>query len=361
MELIFNVIAIKNNIGYASDFERNGLFEVDIATGECKFVKMFPNEEIMITRLHDYAEWIENRIYFIPAAGKHISVFNTETEEIGTIEIPQFSKKENNNYNPKLKFIKAIEYNKYLWLIPATYPGILRLNIDTKEVKLINSWIPENGYMFRRGVRARKNKIYAASGINNNVLIFDMDLESGDVIKVGKTNNGIMDMCECGEDFIMAPRKNGGVIRWNPESKIVDEYDKYPKEFEAGEIVFQYIYEFDSQIILVPAHASHGIRFKKENLFIDNDITWKNSRDNKISLIYEHENRVYFREYLGNSSIRFFYIEKNNNNLALCQFNVINFDERLKAIKKSAAENHEVIVIKETSAFGLKEWIKSIV
>lgn len=360
MELIFNVIAVKDNIGYASDFEKNGLFEVDIKSGECRFIMTFPNEEVMVTRLHEHAVWIGNKVYFIPAAGKHISVFDTETKEVVTIEIPQFTKKQNNNYNSKLKFAKAIEYNKHLWLIPATYPGIIRLDMNTNEIKLLSNWVSGNGYMFRRGVCVRNNKIFAASGNNNNVLVFDMDIENGDIVEVGKTNNGIMDMCAFGESFVMAPRKNGGVIIWNPETGIVEEYNNYPKGFEPGEIVFQHVYVFDSQIILVPAHANYGIRLINNSLIIDDDIVWKNSHDNKISLVYEGEDGDCFREYFGNSTIRFFFIEKkNNNNLVMRNFNIINPDERLKAITKSATENHEII--KETSSSRLGEWIKCIV
>lgn len=359
MELIFSVIAIKDNIGYASDFDRNGLFEVDIESGKCRFIMTFPNEDVMVSRLHEHAVWIGNKVYFIPASGKHISVFNTETKEVETIEIPQFSKKQNNNYNPKLKFIKAIEHNGCLWLIPSTYPGIIRLNINTNEIRVISNWIPENGYMFRRAVCVKNNKIYAASGNNNNVLIFDMNIENGNILKVGKTNSGVMDMCEVGEFFVMAPRKDGGVIRWNPESGIVKEYNNYPKEFESGDIVFQYIYESNSQIVLVPAHANYGIRLVDNCLNIDDEVIWKNSPNNKISLVYECEDRACFREYSSNSTIRFFCVEKNSNNLMRCNFNIINPDERLKAITKSSAENHEVI--KETTSFGLEEWIQSII
>ena len=88
--------------------------------------------------------------------------------------------------------------------------------------------------MFRRGVCVRNNILYAASGNNNNVLIFDMDLEKGEVAHIGKDNNGIMDMCECGKDFIMASRKSGAVVKWNPVSKTTEEYTEYPKDFESG-------------------------------------------------------------------------------------------------------------------------------
>lgn len=357
MEVIFNVIAIKNNIGYASDLEKNGLFEVNIETGECRFIKIFPNEEVIINHLHGCAEWIGNKVFFIPSAGENISVYHTDTKEIETVKIPQVPK--NNNYNPKLKFTKVISYNGFLWLIPATYPGILKFNPDKNEIMVMDDWIPDDGYMFRRAICARGNTVYAASGNNNNVLIFDMDSGNGEVVKVGKANNGMMDICECGEDFIMAPRKYGAVIKWNPISNMTEEYNEYPEEFEPGEIVFQYIYECESQFILAPAYASHGIRLSDNRLIIENYILWKTDRNTKVEFMFETDTQIYFREFSANLPNRFYFVDKKNNDLAFCQFHVINPDERKNEIAKAVVANCEIV--KESSSFGLKDWIKGIV
>jgi hypothetical protein len=357
MELVFDVIAIKDHIGYASDFEKNGLFEVDIESGECKFIKTFPNEDIMVNRLHGHAEWIEGRIYFIPSAGNNISVFYPETTEIETIEIPRIVKKRDDFYNLKLKFVKSIVHNGFLWIIPATYPGILKLNLNTHKISLINNWVPNDGYMFRRGVCVRNNIVYAASGNNNSVLIFDVNSEKGEIVHIGKNNFGMMDMCEFGGDFIMAPRKQGAVVKWNPGTSVIEEYREYPAEFVPGEIVFQCVYRRESQIICVPAHANCGIILNEKKLDIDNEIQWKIDASNSLELMYEHNNKMCFREYKGNQVNRFYYIDKESGELSNCCFIVINPDERLKDIALSA----KCEIIKESKSFGLQEWINAIV
>ena len=78
MELIFLAIAIKDQIGYVSDFERNGLFEVNIETGESRYICLFPNEKTTLAGLHCHGEWIGNKVYFIPAAGNYLSVYHTD-------------------------------------------------------------------------------------------------------------------------------------------------------------------------------------------------------------------------------------------------------------------------------------------
>lgn len=359
MELVFNVIAIKGDIGYASDFERNGLFEVDMKTGKSRYIGLFPKEEIMISRLHSHCEWVDNKVYFIPSAGKNISIFDTASKEIETIEVPAVSTKQNWGYKPKLKFSKAIHYNDFLWLVPATYPGIIKLDLHTHKIVTISNWLPNDGYMFRRAVHIKENIIYAASGNNNNVLIFDLSSETGSIRKIGHMNNGIMDMCENGEYLIMAPRSEGAVVKWNIVTNEIKEYCDYPTEFNSGKIVFQCIYRCNRDFILVPAYASHGIRLSDEKLKIDEEIQWKMSPATKLELMFETVNEIYLREEQLNMSNRFYCVNKNDGTLLEFSFTITNSEERQKVIVQSAKENNEAI--KETSSLGLQDWLKAMI
>ena len=75
IELTFEAIAIKDNVGYASDYDSNSLFKVDMKTEECTFIGLFDDEPFDVKRLHSAAVWIDDKIYFIPLAGERISVF----------------------------------------------------------------------------------------------------------------------------------------------------------------------------------------------------------------------------------------------------------------------------------------------
>lgn len=359
MELVFNVIAIKGDVGYASDFERNGLFKIDIKTGKSKYIGLFPEEEIMTSRLHSCCEWVDNKVFFIPAAGKNISIFDVESKEIETIEIPTVSKTQNFGYKPKLKFSKVIQHSGYLWLIPATYPGIIKLDLNTHRIVTISNWLPNDGFMFRRAVYIKGNVVYVASGNNNNVLIFDLSSGTGSIRKIGRLNNGIMDMCENGEELVMAPRKEGAVVEWNIATDEVKEYNDYPVGFNSGEIVFQCIYKSGCDFILVPAHASHGIRLSDEKLKIDNDIQWKTGTTTKVEFMFENEKTIYLREILMDMSNRFYFVNKSDGRLKEFDFTITNPEERQKVIVNAAKEKQEVL--KETSSFGLQEWLKTII
>lgn len=54
----------------------NGLFKVNIESGDCEYIDSFPNEKMDIQRIHAKSEYVNNRVYFIPASGSFISVFD---------------------------------------------------------------------------------------------------------------------------------------------------------------------------------------------------------------------------------------------------------------------------------------------
>ena len=67
-QVTFEAIAIKGDVAYASDFYRNGLFKVNMNSGECEFVKLFDGELVNKKRLHCAAIWEGSKIYFLPAS-----------------------------------------------------------------------------------------------------------------------------------------------------------------------------------------------------------------------------------------------------------------------------------------------------
>lgn len=356
MKLISHVLAVNGNIGYASELEKNGLFEVNLETGDSKYICLFPDEEITRGRIHSSAVCIDERVFFVPEAGNNISIYHINTGDVETIKIPIFAK--NHTYNPRFKFAKSIVYGHCLWLIPATYPGILKFDLQTNEIAIIDNCFINTEYMFRRAICIKKNMIFAASGINNRVLIFDVDLETGKIVSIGNNNNGIMDMCMSGDDFIMAPRKKGAVIKWNYSTNVIEEYNDYPATFKFGEIVFERVYEYGSQFFIAPGHASNGVRLTDVGLSIEDEVCWKTDNESKVGFMFEANNRLYFREQFLNQSNRFYFVDRNNNEMSPCDFQIVNPTERKSAFVHAATEKHEVI--KESKTFGLQDFIKSI-
>ncbi len=358
-ELTFEAIAIKGNTGYASDYDRNGLFAVNMETGECSFLRMFDEESVSKKRLHCSAVWIDNRVFFIPCSGDRITIFNPEDRSIRSLKIPLPRHGQYSFYKQNYKFISAVQRGNYLWLVPSTYPGVLRLNIQTSAIKIFDDWLSNTEYMFRIGLCLEENKLLIPSGINNAVLIFDMEKESGQMLHIGSNNNGAMSMCKVGENYWLAPRQPGSIVSWNPLSGKIAEYMSYPEGFEPGGIVFSKIYSYNGNIIFPPAKANCGLVFANGEFMIEKNIRWKTDSRSVFEYLFETETERYCRETFPDNSSRYIKISKSDNSLSAYTFFYDNSDAREKKMVEIAAANHETI--RESATIGLREFIRGII
>ena len=313
IDITFEAIAIKGDYGYGSEYDKNGLYRVDINSGKCLFINLFEGEYINKKRLHCSAEWIGDKIYFIPGSAQNVSIYDLKNGKIETINIPKPSKKKYPFYKLQYKFVGAVQCRNYLWLVPATYPGILKLNLLNNEIKVYDDWIPEDGYMFRRGMHIDNNKIIIPSGNNNYVLTFDLDKESAQLLKIGKLNNGMMSMCKVGESYWLAPRKKGAIILWNPHTDFIHEYNNYPDLFEFGQIVFSNVYSYNENVFFVPARANECLTIKDGKLVADNHLRWKSDADSMVEFLFETDSDQYYREIFGDGHSRYFKLNNNDN------------------------------------------------
>lgn len=190
--LDFEAVAFsENGLCYAADFENNGLYEVNLDEQKCKYITIFPNEDIAGKRIYCSAVYHDSKVYFTPMSGKYISIFDVLKNEIEQVRIPDPST-EYSFYKESQKFSQAVYHKGYIYLFPFTYPGILKFNIETNKIKIINNWIPDEGYFFRGGMSVDGLHVYAPSGINNVILDFNLEDDRAVIYRIGKYNNGAM-------------------------------------------------------------------------------------------------------------------------------------------------------------------------
>lgn len=354
--LNFEAIAINNNCGVASNYDRNGLFRVNIDSGECSFISLFEREHINGKRLHCSAEWIGDKIYFIPGAAKTISIYDIKKNTIETIHIPLPKKKQYLFYKPQYKFVGAVKNKKFLWLVPSTYPGVIRLNIINNDIKLFDDWVPEDGYMFRRGIHVENDRFIIPSGNNNYILVFDMSKESGQMLEMGKSNNGMMSMCKVGENYWFAPRKKGSIISWNPTLNVVNEYKDYPYSFESGEIVFSNVFGYNESIFFSPARANNGVVIKDGKMEIDKHIHWKSHSNSMVEFLFESSLNRYYREIYSNGHSRYFKISKIDNGESQFEFYYkATVDMDKKMLNKAISDKE---LLEENEIFNLQNYLR---
>ena len=357
-ELTFEAIAIKGNIGYASDHDSNSLFRVDMETGECTFVSLFDDESVDRRRLHSSAMWIEDKVYFIPLAGDRISIFNTEDNSMQSIQIPLPNKEKYSFYRSNHKFVRIVRNKNYLWLVPATYPGVIRLDLQTNELKVFEAWVSDERYMFTLGLCEENERFFIPSGNSNVMLIFDMDKEFGCIEHIGTNSRGAVDMCKLGDTYWLAPSYEGPIVSWNPSLKQVNEYSVYPSDFKAGRVVFASNYRYNDGIIFLPADSNCALTFINGKLEIEKSQQWKQSSASRLAYLFETDAYRYYRELDKEKVSRFYKISKADNTLSGYSFFYFENGERTKKWVEAMVAKQEVV--KENDSMSLDSFIQEI-
>jgi len=268
------VKGVKNTMGRVLEFEAvaridcdyavgscslfNGLFRINMNTGECSYLRMFPNEKAFVKRLHTKALLYENKIYFIPCAADYISVYDIEKDSITEIELQKIDLKKYPWYLKNNKFNDGIMYQDNVFMIGSTYPAIVKLNLKADSLEYYTQWV-KGEVAFRKSPAIVDNQFYVPSIKGNEVLCFDMDTGRGKIHNVGKNNHGCWGICKIQDDLWLSPQEPGAIIRWNISSGNIKEYMSYPEGFDSGGFACTKIYETNGVVGLLPAYANMAL------------------------------------------------------------------------------------------------------
>ena len=213
------------------------LYKLEIETGKidpvCQLSDMASDRYGSVVKIGD-------RIYAGPTNSQDIAV--VENGKLRKVALKEL------NTRPS-SFVNMIKYKHFLYLIPGSYPALVRYNTQTDEVSYYTDFLieftgAEDGILFQQGACIRDYKLYIASAFDNRILIFNMESGKYIIKKVGsKTDNGCWSMVDDGTDFWIIPIKGNTVIRWNPVTDEVSEYSQYPRDFSCK----NFDYGFDCQ------------------------------------------------------------------------------------------------------------------
>lgn len=356
-KMTYEAIAIKGDVAYASDYERNGLFKVNMSTGECEFIRLFDDEAVNKSRIHCSAIWIGTQIYFVPASGNRITIYNPEDNSMVSVEIPLPKLKQYSFYRAQFKFIRAIKREDNLWLVPCSYPGVVKFNLLNYSVQVFDEWIENDDYFFRIGVGVESEKIIAANGKNNAVLIFDMEKESGEIVRIGAKNNGVMHVCKIKDEYWFAPRLPGTITVWNIGNNQITEYDKYPEGFESGNPVFCTVYNFLDKVFFVPLKSNYGLVFDNGHLRLNNDLRDKYGQG-MIEYLFETDTERFFRKVENRNNYKYFKISKMDNKVEEYAFVYYDNGERDRCM--IGLMSAQRVIVKENISVGLKALINGL-
>lgn len=348
-------VEIERNMAIASSNEFSGLFSVNMLTGNCEFIDMIPNEKIDKDRLYTKALYVNNKVYFIPYAAKEIAVYNLKTKKVYKISVKEVIDREKKLYRKNAKFNGGIIYKEFVYMIPCTYPGVLRINTNTDCVDYFDDWVNEEPYIFRKSPCIVGSKFYIPSVLDNSVLIFDMEHCKGKIKHIGKSNNGSWSICKNNQELWFAPKNSGSVVRWNLETNYVKEYDAYPENFQGNNFLFTKAFVHESNIYMIPAFANMAIKVDCTTGEIQKFDIQEIGENSIVYFMFETIKEIYLKIVRGTERK---YIKISKIDLHIQEY-VFMFSIGRDLYEKSYFENRGDL-LKEKNCFRLEEFLKKL-
>lgn len=348
---------IDASTAYAASDSFNSLFEVDMSTGNCTYLGMFPNEKPDGKRLYTAAVPYEGEIYFVPCSADKIAVYDIAEKDFMMLDVKGVDSRKYPFYRPQSKFNGGMAYGTWIYMVCCTYPGIIRIDVKTKKIEYFDDWI-SGEYTFRKSPYIDDDKFYIPSVINNSVLRFNMDTCEGKLYSVGKNNSGCWSMCRLGDAFWLAPQKEGPIIKWNPETGVSEEYDEYPGGFKSNGFVFSKIYARQGAVYLLPVYANMLLQVSAEEGTVSDSGILNLSDDSAVYYMFCDDDFYYLKILSGNKKkyLRLD-IERNKTDEYLFRFSG-NTEKFIREYWKAVHKDRRFI--REQESFGLREFLDAI-
>ncbi len=212
---------------YASAYKYNALIKVDIHDGRTEYMSSFPNSDLVMENQHSRAYVYNNKVFFSPAMGDYIHIFNPELNDIKSVIVDR------NNYRGEYY---GLMYKKSIILCPKMVGGdILCFNMDTMEFQTMVKWekikhyiCGNPKYVFLR-VTQVDDSLYLP--IYNTSIMLILDIDS---LVIQKTEIRIDKMLGAygGKNGIyFFENDSPSVYKWNQISNVIEKC-VISKEFE---------------------------------------------------------------------------------------------------------------------------------
>lgn len=233
-----------------------------------------------------------NKLYLIPRTAEKIAVYQLEN---GSIEYIEYSLKRNRIDNYSV-FADFIQDERVLYLIPASYPYLVKLNMETKEIESIRLK-DVTGYICAGSSCAYKDRLYIPYFEGGYIL--EYNVKTGNVKKADILDNRITYSFLYAKNEILwaIPRSlNDTIVELNLRTK----KERYFKNLLSKNLICLSMVVFDGSIYITTDNTDKNIKIDMDSgeiqfwSIVDKSIfteeeRWKtNIRQLKL-FIYENE------------------------------------------------------------------------
>lgn len=203
-----------------SSCDYNGLYRYNLCDKNVERILNFPNEKQKQECLYYEMCKYRNKLIFIPCWANHISIFDLESSNLEQIEIPRCYK-QNKVYHD---FMEAAVYYDSLYLIGCTYPGIIKVNLETHEIIKVYELKEKNakrseGIYFGSKIVQTENYLYIPCCYKNAILLYDMKTDKVSYFEIGEKLNQYTQIVKDNQKFYLITRNTNEVFLWDEEVK----------------------------------------------------------------------------------------------------------------------------------------------
>lgn len=259
IQLFFNAAAmVDDTTGYASAYNFNGLFKVNIQSGECEYLTMFPDEALETVSLHLSAVYSCNKVFFFPQRGKYISVYFILSGEIQNIELPET---DYTYYSCRMKFAQSFLFRDIVYAVGASYPAVIKIDPRNLEVEIYPFNFGEKKLLFRAGGVLCDRSFYIPSMISNHLLQFRLDQNESSLIEMPAGFQGAWSAACDGQRIWLAPRYHDDpIVYYDISRQETGTVNCFPKGYRGDDGLFLRCIYRNGFIWMYPEKANMGFK-----------------------------------------------------------------------------------------------------
>lgn len=279
----------KGDTVYATGMESNGLFIIN-SEGKASIQAVFPKEEPDKRMLFADCMSCNNNIVFAPDSAEHIYVYDIENNLFRIIDFKL--ELEIKGYDENSKFSRIVEIDDYFYMMPATYPYIIKLNKQTFDIKYIELECGDIKYRFRRQYIRKDDEIFMISLETPYIMKFNLKTEKTSFINFSENNIGGQSICLIEDEMWVVSSGSVELFRINLKSLEVKKYSNVPDGFNVveGERPFAGGFEKDGDIIILPLGGNIILKFDaKKEKFEEYKIKELQINDKRLACQYQND------------------------------------------------------------------------
>ena len=222
-------IRIDNNIWFTS-LDYNGLYRYNLDEKKTERIGDFTYEPFEQVGLFIKICRYKNNLIFVPQYSKRIYIYIIDIGIFKDIQIPKLTENLSGPY-----FFEAVVFEKYIYMMGAMYPGILKVNLETYEVEVIDWWLKKlqsevrintNELLLGREGALQYNNFWIPCYQCNRVLEFNLETDEFHLHEVGRKENRYARMIKSGDRFVLVTYNSEDICRivfWDSSSGSYEE------------------------------------------------------------------------------------------------------------------------------------------